>query len=79
MGFSGLRVSHHMNNLVSVFRFCSWLGSNPMAGHVRDFPCQSEGSRQCCVRPYQLGHGVYHHQNLSRYDGESLLRKRERL
>lgn len=55
---------------VTVFRFCSRLGSNPMAGHVRNFPCQSEGLCQRCLRPYQLGHGLRCHQNFPKYDGE---------
>lgn len=59
--------------IVAVFRFCSGLGSDPMAGDVRDFPRQSEGFRQRCLRPLQLEHGVHHHQNLPRYDGESSL------
>lgn len=55
---------------VAVFRFCSRLGSNPMAGHGRNFPCQSERVCQCCVRTYQLGHGLRRHQNLPEHDGE---------
>lgn len=56
--------------IVAMFRFCSWLGSDPVAGHVGDFPRQSEGGCQRRLRPHQLEHGVHRHQNLPRHDGE---------
>lgn len=55
---------------VAAFRFCSRLGSNPVAGHVRNFPCQSERFCQCCMCTHQLGHGLRCDQNLPKYDGE---------
>lgn len=55
--------------LVLVCRFCPGLGSDPMAGHVGDLPCQSEGIRQRRLCPDQLEHGFPHHQDLSEHDG----------
>lgn len=60
-----------INFCLFVCRFCSRLGSDPVAGHVRDLPCQSEGIRQRRLRPYKLEHGFLHHQDLSGHDGES--------
>lgn len=66
-----LKATHLYNaKLVPVFRFCSRLGSNSLAGHVRNFPCQSQRVCQCCMCTYQLGHGIFCDQNLPGYDGE---------